>query len=206
MSVIFALIHDNDDVISLCADKQATDLSAEKASPDLVTKIHKWTPHIGVGHGGNYFIGNEILRTIHDGLPEALDSYKLEELADFVFDLYPTLRENYDFIKDEDHAECIFAGTLSTGKLGLIYTRVGGGDPIKYVYDYETAPTVMVLPYDMEMDECESLLQKAIKNTVNKKVHTRDIYEASLRKAVRYVSEHSEWVGHNADYFTVAKK
>ena len=201
MSVIFATIHDG--FIAMCADKQATNLTSLEPLPKQVTKIHLWSPSIGVGAAGNYFVGKQILEAIHDALPDGVENYSLEELSDYVFDTYQILRETYDFVQDEDYAECIFAGTLSTGNLGIIYTKVGGGNFIKETYDITAQPIVLANPIDISFEETQSLYRSAVQNTVGKKTRNMDVFEASLRKAVRYVSERSKYVGHKSDYFIV---
>ena len=201
MSVIFAVIHE--DFISMCADRQGTNLKTLEADSEQYNKIYQWSPYVGAGFAGNKLIGRHLIESLHNFLHESGESYELEDLPDYVVAGYQTLREVHEFIRDEDHAECIFAGTLSTGKLGLVWTRVGGGEPVTEIYDITSQPIVVATPADLTHAEAYQLFKKAVQNTVHKKNRNLDVFEASLRKAVRYVSEHSTFVGHKSDYIVI---
>ena len=104
----------------------------------------------------------------------------------------------------EARAEFVVAGRLSDGRVGAVQIVVGNDEADLEVIVSNGMPTTLIFaPADMTHAECNKLFQKAIRNTRNKNTHQRDLIEAAHRKAVRYVSEHSIFVGPKSDYIVL---
>ena len=74
------------------------------------------------------------------------------------------------------------------------------------LYESKAMPVTLIQPpADMTCEECNQLFQKATFNVKNKKMSKLGIMEEIHRKAVRYVSEHSKYVGPKSDYIVIAK-
>ena len=203
MSVLFATI--SPDSVILCADKLATHSETGEAQTELVNKIEQWSPSIAVGGTGIKTLRDIIISSVHGFVEEnGINNFTLEEIADLFGQCYYSSRELYADMPKEARAEFVVAGKLSDGHIGALHIDVGNDEAdIETIVSNGMPTTLILAPADMSHAECNELFQKAIRNTLNKKTHQRDLLEAAHRKAVRYVSEHSKFVGHKSDYIVI---
>ena len=203
MSVLFATI--TPDTIMLCADKLATHSKTGEAQTELVNKIEQWSPTIAIGGTGIKTLRDIIISGVHGFVEEnGIDNFALEEIADLFGQCYYSSRELYPDMPKEARAEFVIAGKLSDGHMGAIQVIVGNDEAdIETIVSNGMPTTLIFAPADMSHAECNELFQKAIRNTLNKNTHQRDLLEAAHRKAVRYVSERSKFVGPKTDYIVL---
>lgn len=205
MSVLFALIQE--DFIALAADTQATNITTLKPEPGEIHKIYQWSPYVAASGGGNYFLYKTIINSMYEAIHLAGTEYILEDLGELAVEAYKLVRENYDFVTDEDYAKIAFAGTLSNNQLGIITVEIDGPNTSVNTFDISEQPVVIVRPEDLSKEETFELFKKATHDTVNddyyKNLAHIDMVTKSLRKAVRYVSEHSKYVGRKSDYLVI---
>ena len=203
MSVLFATITRN--TIVLCADKLTANAVTGTFESDSVRKIEKWSPTIAVGGTGSKALYDIIISSVHDHVKGiGFDKFSLEEIADLFGQCYYAIREAYTDMPKDALGKFIVAGKLSNGNVGAIQVKVANDEAEADVIESTEMPiTLIFAPADMTDDECNQLFQKALHNTKNKKTHNRDLIEAVHRKAVRYVSEHSKFVGPKSDYIVL---
>lgn len=203
MSVLFATI--TPDTVILCADKLATHSKTGEAQTEPVNKIELWSPTIAIGGTGIKTLRDIIISGVRGFVEEnGIDSFTLEEIADLFGQCYYSSRELYKDMPKEARAEFVVAGRLSDGRVGAVQIVVGNDEADLEVIVSNGMPTTLIFaPTDMTHAECNELFQKAIRNTRNKNTHQRDLIEAAHRKAVRYVSEHSIFVGPKSDYIVL---
>lgn len=203
MSVLFTSFYD--EAIFLCADKFAATSITEEAHTALVSKIEKWTPTIAVGGTGNLTLCDLIKSAVRAYIKEnGLDTFTLEEIADLFAQCYYAVVDTRDDMPQGVHGEFVVAGTLSNGKLGVIQVLVADNTADVETFEAtETLQTLIFAPADMTNDECNQLLKRAIRNANKKKPGHQDFFESAHRKAVRYVSECSKWVGPKSDYIVI---
>ena len=117
---------------------------------------------------------------------------------------YYAALDEYDDIPDNVVAKFVVAGKLPNGKLAAIQVLDINGDADAEVIEATACPrTLIFAPDDISDDACNQLLSKAIANTKKQKFYGQSLVETSLRKAVRYISEHSEYVGPKSDYVII---
>lgn len=203
MSVLFATI--TPDSVILCADKLATHSKTGEKQVAPVNKIEQWSPTVAIGGTGIKTLCEIITSGVRGFIEEnGLDQFTLEEIADLFGQCYYSSRELYPDMPKEARAEFVIAGKLSDGHIGAIQVIVGNDEAdIETIVSNGMPTTLIFAPADMSHAECNELFQKAIRNTLNKNTHQRDLLEAAHRKAVRYVSERSKFVGPKTDYIVL---
>lgn len=201
MSVLFATVLPN--AVILCADKLAMNL--ETGESFTTKKIEQWSPTIAVGGIGCFALDEMIISGVRQHVKESgLDNFTLEEIAEAFGQCYYAIVETYSDMPKDAHAQFVVAGKLSNGKVGAIQIMVRNDEADMEIIEARDMPaTIIFAPEDLSNEDCNQLLTKAIRNTAGKKNNTRDIMEAVHRKAVRYVSEHSKYVGPKADYIVI---
>ena len=203
MSVLFTtILHDS---IILCADKLVTNAITAEVQHESANKIELWSPTVAVGGTGSKDLSDLIISNVHKYVHEiGLDNLTLEELADLFAQCYYATREVYTDMPRETLGKFMVAGKLSSGKIGAIQILVSNDVAETNVIEASEMPvTIIFAPTDVTDEVCNQLFQKAIRNTRNKNTHHRDLIEATHRKAVRYVSEHSKFVGPKSDYIVI---
>jgi hypothetical protein len=204
MSVLFATI--TNDAIFLCADKMTTNPQTGEVVSDRATKIEKWSSTLAVGGVGDAMLDELVISGVHHQVKEkGLHNFTLEEVADLFGQCYYAVREVYANIMPKDaSAQFIIAGKLSNGKLGAARVFCCDDTADMEITEAKNIPSTMVFgPGDITDGECNELFIKAALKTPNKKVHQRDQIEIAHRKAVRYVSERSKFVGPKSDYIVI---
>lgn len=180
MSVVFTTISDK--FIAICADK---------SQPMPI--IEKWAPHIAVGMSGDCAMGEYVRSSVHQFVTESgISNFVVEEIANlFVQTCNP--------YSEETETKFIIAGKLSDKKLGAVVIRVSGGAVDTETFRGANVPATLILePSDLSVDRCNMLFGKAIKNVEGK--FLKNPLESIHRRAVRNVSEHSNFVSKEADY------
>jgi len=203
MSVVFTTV--TEEYIVLCADKQVTNMGTGEAQVNVATKIEKWTPSIGVGWAGNAALADIIISAVKGVVGKTkINSFTLEDLADLFAQAYYAARDEYPDMPADAIAKFAVTGRLSTGKLGIIQIIDGNDIADTEVFEAQPHPITLIFdPEDLSSEECNQLLTKALVNTRNKKTYGQDLLETAYRKAVRYVSEHSKYVGPKSDYLII---
>jgi len=203
MSVEFTTITDR--FIALCADKQETNMRTGEKNISAATKVEKWSPEIAVGWCGNSDLANIILTAVKGYVGEnGLDNFTLEELADWFAQTYYAARDEYQDMPANIVAKFVVAGRMPNGNFAAI--QIIDGNDVADVEIFEARPTPITLifePEDLSSEVCNNLFSKAITNSKNKNTHGQSMLEAVHRKAVRYVSEYSKYVGHKSDYIII---
>lgn len=176
----------------------------EKCSRDQ-QKNELWSPTIAVGGTGSKTLSDIVISGVHNHVNEiGIDNLTLEEIADLFGQCYYAAREIYTEMSKEVHGKFVVAGKLSNGNIGDIQLIVGNDEAETEIIEASEMPVTLIFaPADMSDEECNKLFQKALRNTRNKNTHHRDMIEAAHRKAVRYVSEHSIFVGPKSDYIVL---
>lgn len=206
MSVLYATI--TQDTISLCADKLAVNMITGEANPMPIRKIHSWSPKVAVGGTGNATLDELIISTVHQHIKGngGIATFALEEIADLFCQCYYAAVETQANMPKDVYAQFVVAGKLSNGNLGIFDILVKDNIADMELYEAKAMPATLILPpVDMTQDECNRLFQKAINNTKNKKKNKHGIMEDIHRKAVRYVSESSKYVGPKSDFIVITK-
>lgn len=201
MSVLFATITDR--FVTLCADKWKTIL--ETGVKEETTKIEQWAPTIAVGGTGNAVLDELVISTVRNYVNESgIENFTLEEIGDLFGQAYYAAKDEYTDMPERIFAQFIVAGVLSSGKIGAAQIVIDNGEADMEIIEASLAPkTIIFGPGDISDEECNVLFQKAIRNTKNKNTHQRDLLEVVHRKAVRYVSECSKFVGPKSDYIII---
>jgi len=204
MSVVFTTY--SEQFIMLCADKQATNMKTGEICIDGVTKIERWAPYMAVGRAGNKQLGDLVVSAVHSVVDEngGPATYTVEDMSDLVCQGFYAIKDEYTDMPSGLSAQFVVAGKLANGKLGIgsIYADDKGAD--LEIYEGKEVPsTVIFAPEDMTDEECNQLFQKALINSRNKKSPHGNPLETIHRKAVRYVSEQSKYVGHKSDFILI---
>lgn len=204
MSVIFTTISNK--FIAMSADKQATNMvTGEIKEP--VTKIEKWSPSIVVGMTGNFTLGEIIMTTVKNVCSEqGLNNYSLEELADLFAQCYYVATDEYKDMPSSTSVRIVVAGVLSSGKLCAFDILCKDKIADTEIHEGKDMPiTIIFDPEDLSADECNKLLRKAMNELKNTNKFS-DYLESSHRRAVRYVSKCSKFVGAKSDYIYITSE
>ncbi len=199
MSVVFTTISDK--FIALCADRQRVNPSTGKVVADM-TKIEKWSPHIAVGMCGNLALGELVRTTVHQFVSESgIANFGVEEIADLFISSYTNTLADCTTAEDTT-SKFIIAGRLANKKPGAVVIRVGADTADKETYQATEVPATLILePADLSPEQCNMLLAKALKNVEGK--YLKNPLESIHRRAVRNVSEHSQFVSKDSDYLLI---
>lgn len=134
-----------------------------------------------------------------------MDNFSLEEIGDLFSQAYYAAKDENPNMPESIFAQFIVAGVLSSGKLGAAQIVIENGEADMEIIEASAKPATIIFgPGDISDEECNQLLQKAIMNSKNKRTHQKDLLEVVHRKAVRYVSERSKFVGPKSDYIFIA--
>ena len=151
---------------------------------------------------GNLGLGELIRSTVHNYITEnGISNFGVEEIADLF------AQGSYAAVEDDDAfssvvSKFIVAGTLSNKKMGAIVVRVGEKVADNEVYEASNIPATLILePEDLSADECNILFGKALKSVGGK--YLKNPLESIHRRAVRNVSEHSNFVNKDSDYILI---
>ena len=206
MSVVFTTFSKS--FIALCADRQRTSSITGEVQIDAVTKVEKWSPTIAVGGCGNLAVCETVLDAVKGYLKENHPTdITLEEIADLFGQAYYAACDEFEeYSSDSMLSEFVIAGELSDGEFGVVRVTLRGGAAESDTFEAKETPgTIICEPPDVSNEECNDLLRKAILNTKSQKKLYHDLMETAHRKAVRYVSERSKFVGHKSDYVLLTK-
>ena len=130
----------------------------------------------------------------------------LKEIADLFCQCYYAAVETQTNMPHDIHAQFVVAGKLPDGNLGVYDILVRDDTADIELYESKVMPATLIQsPADMACDECNQLFQKATFNVKNKKMSKLGIMEEVHRKAVRYVSERSKYVGPKSDFIVITK-
>lgn len=201
MSVIFTTYCDK--FIAMCADRQRTSSITGEVQIDAVTKIEMLSPSIAIGRCGNLWLCDLVREMVMSAIEdEGIQNITMEDVANLVCQAYQFARESDEAdIPDELAIRYVVAGKLANGRLGVILVTLGNGGKGQELLEMREVPgSTVCAPPDMTDEECNELLSKAIANTKSKKKLYHDAIETAHRKAVRYVSERSKYVGYKSDY------
>ena len=199
MSVVFTTISEN--FIALCADKQRINAVTGKVIDDM-TKIEKWAPQLAVGVSGNLALGELVRTTVHQFVTESgISNFGVEEIADLFIQSYQNTLANHNTPEDII-SKFIIAGKLANKKLGAVVIRVGADTADKETFEASKVPATLILePADLSSEQCNMLLAKALKNVEGK--YLKNPLESIHRRAVRNVSEHSQYVSKDSDFLLI---
>ena len=198
MATIFQSLSNN--FIALCADKRRTDSTG--AVKDDMTKIEKWSPSVAVGISGNLTMGEYIRSSVHRYMAETgIENFGAEETAELIIQSY-TSKIGAESELSSLVTRFVIAGKLSDKKLGAIIVKVSSGTFEKEVYEADKVPATLILePDDLSANECNELLAKALKNVEGK--YLKNPLESIHRRAVRNVSEQSNFVSKDSDFLLI---
>ena len=201
MSVLIATITDR--FIALCADKWKTILKT--GEKEETTKIEQWSSGIAVGGTGNAVLDELVISTVGDYVKEhGIENFTLEEIGDLFGQAYYAVKDENPEMPENIFAQFIVAGVLSGEKLGAAQIVIDNGiADMEIIEAMEVPATIIFGPGDISDDECNQLFQKAIRNSKNKNTYQKDLLEVAHRKAVRYISERSKFVGPKSDYIFI---
>lgn len=182
MSVVFTTISDK--FIAMCADKQ------EKSAP----KIEKWAAHIAVGMSGDMVAGEYVRSAVHQFVAESgITNFNVEDVANLFAQQSGTV---------EGKTRFIIAGKLANKKLGAVVIRLNGSKADSETFESANVPATLILePEDLSVDQCNMHFGKALKNVEGK--FLKNPLESIHRRAVRNVSEHSNFVNKESDYILI---
>ena len=199
MSVVFTTISEN--FIALCADKQRINAVTGKVVDDM-TKIEKWATQLAVGMSGNLALGELVRTTVHQFVTESgISNFGVEEIADLFIQSYQNTLASHNTPEDTI-SKFIIAGKLANKKLGAVVIRVGSDTADKETYEASKVPATLILePADLSSEQCNMLLAKALKNVEGK--YLKNPLESIHRRAVRNVSEHSQYVSKDSDFLLI---
>lgn len=189
MSVVFTTISNN--FIAMCADQKNSHPA-----------IEKWAPTLAVGMGGDLTLGEYIRSTVHRYVTETgIANFGVEEIADLFIQSYHTAVKSGEVSQDAV-TKFIIAGKFTNKKFGATVIKVGGNNADTETYEAAKMPATLILePEDLSAEECNMLLAKALKNVEGK--YLKNPLESIHRRAVRNVSEHSEFVDKDSDFFVL---
>lgn len=198
MSVVFTTISNN--FIALCADKQR--IHPDDTITATATNIEKWAPHLAVGMAGDINLGEYVRSTVHKYVTEnGISNFGVNEVADLVIHGYHSAVENGTVAMSET-ARFIVAGKMAEGGLGAIVIKLTENRADSESYKAAKVPATLILePEDLSAAECNMLLAKALKNVEGR--YLKNPLESIHRRAVRNVSEHSEFVSKESDYLLI---
>lgn len=206
MSVLYATI--TQDAIYLCADKLMVNMQTGEASPMPVRKVYSWSPSVAVGGTGNGTLTELIISGVHQYIQAngGVKVYTLKDIADLFCQCYYATVETQTNMPQDAYAQFVVAGKLPAGNLGLFDIFVKDDTADVELYESKAIPSTLIqAPADMTCVECNQLFQKATFNVKNKKMSKLGIMEEIHRKAIRYVSENSKYVGPKSDFIVITK-
>ncbi len=206
MSVLYATI--TQDAIYLCADKLQVNMQTGEAAPIPVRKVYSWSPSVAVGGTGNGTLTELIISGVRQYIQTngGINAYTLKEIADLFCQCYYAAVETQTSMPKDIYAQFVVAGKLPDGSLGLFDIFVKDNTADVELYESKAMPSTLIQPpADMTCDECNRLFQKATFNVKNKNMSKLGIMEEIHRKAVRYVSENSKYVGPKSDFIIITK-
>lgn len=207
MSVLYATLTQN--AIYLCADKLSVNMQTGESDPVPFRKIHSWSPTVAVGGTGNAVLTELIISGVHQYVKAngGINEFSLEEIANCFCQCYYAAVETQTNMPKDTHAQFVVAGKLPNGNLGMFDIFVKDDSADMELYEAKAIPSTLIqVPTDMTRDMCNQLFQKAISNVKNKKMSMQGMMEEAHRKAVRYVSECSKYVGPKSDFIVISLK
>ena len=198
MSVVFTTISNK--FIALCADKQR--IHADGTVTATATNIEKWTPHLAVGMVGDINLGEYVRSTVHKYLSEnVFSNFSINEVADLFIQYYHSAVEN-DTVSISEKARFIIAGKLADNGMGAIVIKLEENKTDSETYQATNVPATLILePSDLSANECNMLLAKALKNVEGR--YLKNPLESIHRRAVRNVSEYSNFASKESDYLLI---
>ena len=185
MPVVFTTISDK--FIAMCADK------SENEAP----KIEKWSAHIAVGMSGDMAAGEYVRSTVHQFATESgISNFNAEDIANLFVQKCGTIDNTTETTK------FIIAGKLANKKLGAVVVRADGNRADSETFESGKVPATLILePADLSVEQCNIQFGKALKNVEGK--FLKNTLESIHRRAVKNVSELSEFVNRESEYILI---